>query len=99
MQMHVARPYAAEFNNNEARSMALHENTNAEIFIPSSGARQRPVKTKTSIQGEYVQKRNKESCPKTSHIGLAQQITLAEGILTEKENQLFTSLFSITSWR
>ena len=54
IQMHAARAYAAEFNNNEARSAALHENTNPEIFIPSSGARHRPVKTKTSIQGEYV---------------------------------------------
>ena len=64
MQMRVARAYAAEFNNNEAHSVALHENTNAEIFIPSSGARHRPVKTKTSIQGEYVQKRNKRELSK-----------------------------------
>ena len=54
IQMHVARAYAAEFNNNEAHSAALHENTNPEMFIPSSGVRHRPVKTKTSIQGEYV---------------------------------------------
>ena len=40
-----------------ARSVALHENTNPEIFIPSSGARHRPVKTKTSIQGKYIQKK------------------------------------------
>ena len=52
--MHAARAYAAEFNNNKAHSAALHENTNPEIFIPSSGVRHRPVKTKTSIQGEYV---------------------------------------------
>ena len=58
IQMCVARVYAAKFNS-EACSMALHENTNPEIFIPSSGARHRPVKTKTSIQGEYVQKGNK----------------------------------------
>ena len=56
MQMCAARVYAAEFNNNEARSAALHENTNPEIFILSSGARHRPVKTKTSVQGECVQK-------------------------------------------
>ena len=55
IQMRVARAYVAEFNNNEARSAALHENTNPDIFIPSSGARHRPVKTKTGIQGEYVQ--------------------------------------------
>ena len=54
IQMRVARAYVPEFNNNEACSMALHENTNPEIFIPSSGVRHRPVKTKTSIQSEYV---------------------------------------------
>ena len=57
IQMHAARAYAAEFNNNKAHSMSLHENTNPEIFIPSSSARHRPVKTKTSIQGAYVQKK------------------------------------------
>ena len=87
IQMHVARAYATEFNNNEAHSVALHENTNPEIFIPSSGARHRPVKTKTSIHGGYVQKKKQKNTTvkKTSHISLAQQITLAESILTEEE--------------
>ena len=87
MQMHVARAYAAEFNNNEAHSATLHENTNPDIFIPSSGARHRPVKTKTSIQGEYVwkKKQKKTTVNKTSHISLTHQITLVEGILTEEE--------------
>ena len=58
-QLCAARAYATKFNNNEARSVALHENANPQIFIPSSGARHRPVKTKTSIQGAFVQKRNK----------------------------------------
>ena len=86
IQMHVARAYAAEFNN-EARSAALHENTNPDIFIPSSGARHRPVKTKTSIQGEYIwtKKQKKTTIKKTSHISLVHQITLVEGILTEEE--------------
>ena len=72
IQMCAARAYAAEFNNNEAHSMALHENTNPDIFIPSSGARHRPVKTKTSIQGEYVwkKKQKKTTVKKTSHISL-----------------------------
>ena len=60
IQIHVARVYAAQFNNNEAHSVALQENTNPQIFIPSSGARHRPVKTKTSIQGEYVQKKKQK---------------------------------------
>ena len=73
IQMCVARAYAAKFNNNEAHSTALHENTNPQIFIPSSSARHRPVKAKTSIQGEYVQKQKqkKTTVKKTSHIGLA----------------------------
>ena len=56
----VARAYATEFNNNKAHSVALHENTNPQIFIPCSGARHRPVKTKTSIQGKYVQKKKQK---------------------------------------
>ena len=87
IQIHAARAYAAKFNNNEACSTALHENTNPQIFMPSSGARHGPVKTKTSIQSEYVQKRKqkKTTVKKTSHIGLALQITVAEAILAEKE--------------
>ena len=87
IQMCAARAYAVEFNNNKACSAALHENTNPDIFIPSSGARHRPVKTKASIQGEYVRtkKQKKTTIKKTSHISLAHQITLAEGIFTEEE--------------
>ena len=87
IQICVARAYATEFNNNEAHSMALQENTNPQIFKTSSGARHRPVKTKTSIQGEYVNKKKqkKTTVKKTSHIDLACQITVAEAILAEKE--------------
>ena len=83
--MHAARAYAAEFTNSEVHAVALRENKNPEVFIPSSGARHRPVKTKTSIQGEYVRKKKqkKTTVTKTIHVSLAQQITLAEGILTE----------------
>ena len=61
--------------------------TNPQVFIPSSGARHKPVKTKTSIQGAFVQKKkqNKTTVKKPSHIGLACQITAAEAILAEKE--------------
>ena len=67
--------------------MALHEKTNPQIFIPSSSARHRPVKTKTSKQVKYVQKKKqkKTTVKKTSHIGLTHQITVAEAILAEKE--------------
>ena len=87
IQIRAARAYATKFNNNKACSVALQENTNPQIFIPSSGARHRPVKTKTSIQGKYVQKKKqkKTTVKKTSHIDLAHQITVAEAILAEKE--------------
>ena len=67
--------------------MALYENTNPQIFIPSSVARHRPVKTKASAQGEYVQKKKqkKTTVKKTSQRGLSHQITVAEAILTEEE--------------
>ena len=85
-QIHAARVHATKFNNNKAHSAALQENTSPQIFIPSSGARHRPVKTNTSVQGKYVKKETKENnCQKTSHIGLAHQITVAEAILAEKE--------------
>ena len=87
IQICTARVYATKFNNNKARYAALQENTNPQIFIPSSGARHRPVKTKTSIQDEYVQKKKqkKTTVKKTSHIGFACQMTVAEAILAEKE--------------
>ena len=65
-KIHAARVYASEFNNNDARSATLQENTNPQVFIPFSGARHRPVKTKTSIQGAFVQKNKtkEKSCQK-----------------------------------
>ena len=101
IQMCVARVYAAEFNNNEAHSAALHENTNPQIFILSSGARHRPVKTKTSIQGKYVQKKKqkKTTVKKTSHIGLATSNNSGRSYSHRERNQLLTSLFSRTCQR
>ena len=60
IQIHAARAYAAEFNNSEACSAALQENTNPQVFIPSSGTRHRPVKTKTSMQGAFVQRKKQK---------------------------------------
>ena len=88
IQIHAARAYVAEFNSNDTCSAALQENTNPQVFIPSSGTRHRPVKAKTSIQGgAFVQKKKqkKTTVPKNIHIGLACQITVAEAILAEKE--------------
>ena len=86
-QISAAKAYATEFNNNDAHSAALQENKNPQVFIPSCGARHRPVKTKTSIQGAFVQKKKqkKTTVKKTSHIGLACHITVAEAILAEKQ--------------
>ena len=84
-QICAAGAYAADFNNNDAHSAVIQENTNPQAFIPSSGTRHKPVKTKTSIQGAHVQKKKqkKTTVPKNIHIGLAHQIT--EAILAEKE--------------
>ena len=85
--MHAARAYTAEFNNNDAHSAALQENTNPQVFVPSSHTRHRPVKTKTGIQGAFVQKKKqkKSIVQKNVHIGLAHQIKVVEAILAEKE--------------
>ena len=56
-QIRAAIVYTAGFNNNDACSAALQENTNPQVFVPSSGARHRPVKTKTGIEGTFVQKK------------------------------------------
>ena len=56
-QICAIKAYATEFNNKNAHSAALEENTNSQAFVPSSGARRRPVKTKTGIEGTFVQKK------------------------------------------
>ena len=86
-QICAARAYAAEFNNINAHSAALEENTNPQVFIPSSGARHRPSKDQDKHTGCICtkKKQRKTTVKKTSHIGLACQITVAEAILAEKE--------------
>ena len=68
-QICAAKVYTAEFNNNDAHSTALQENTNPQVFVPSSGTRHRPVKTKTAIEGTSVQKKKqkKSSMKKYPH--------------------------------
>ena len=99
MHMHAARAYAAEFHNDEAHSMALHENTNPEIFIPSSGARPQASKDQDKCTGAnmYKKETKENNCQKTSHISLTHQITVAGRYSNGEGNQLFTSLFSRTS--
>ena len=64
----AAKAYAAELNNKNACSGALQENANTQVFVPSSGTRHRPVKTKTGIEGTFVQrkKQKKSSVKKIS---------------------------------
>ena len=59
IQIHAAKVYATKFNNKDANSAALEENAHPQVFEPSSDTRHRPVKTKTGIEGTFVQKRNK----------------------------------------
>ena len=44
----------AEFSNKHACCEALEENANPQVFVPSGGARHRPVKTKTGIEETFV---------------------------------------------
>ena len=57
IQICAARAYAAKFNNNKAHSVALQENTNPQIFIPSSDARHRPVKDQDKHTGQICPKK------------------------------------------
>ena len=50
----AAKAYVAEFSNECSHHKAIEENTNPQVFVPCSGARQRPVKTKTGIEGTFV---------------------------------------------
>ena len=85
-----AKAYMAEFTNKHAHSKAIEENTNPQVFVPSSGARHRPVKTKTSIEGTFVWKRKqkKAAVNKNMHVGLGRQLKEAEAILQKKMSQL-----------
>ena len=62
-QICAAIAYATEFNNEDACSAALEENTNPQVFVPSSGTRHRPVKTKKGIEGTFVQKKKQKKSP------------------------------------
>ena len=53
-QIHAARVYMAEFSNKHAYSKAIEDNTNPQAFVPSGGARHRPVRTKAGIEGTYM---------------------------------------------
>ena len=50
----------AEFSNKHGHSEAIEERTNPQVFVPSGGARHKPVKTKTGIEGTFMQKKKKQ---------------------------------------
>ena len=58
-QIHRAKACAAEFSNKHACLEAIEENTNPQVCVPSGGTGHRPVKTKTGIEGTFVQKINR----------------------------------------
>ena len=53
-QICAAKAYMAEFSIKHACSKAIEENTNPQLFVPSSGARHRPVKNMTGIEGTVM---------------------------------------------
>ena len=53
-QICAAKAYMAELCNQCAHSEAIEKNTNLQVFVPSGGARHRPVKDKIGIEGTFV---------------------------------------------
>ena len=53
-QILAAKGYVAEFSNKCAHCEALEENANPQVFVPLGGARHRPAKTETGIEGTFV---------------------------------------------
>ena len=56
--IHAAKAYMAGSSNKCAWHKAIEENTNPQVFVLTSGARQRPLKTKRGIEGTFCVKRN-----------------------------------------
>ena len=55
--------------------------------MPSSGARHRPVKTKTGIEGTFCEKKKqkKAAVNKNMHVGLGRQLKEAKAILAQED--------------
>ena len=68
----------AEFSNKHAPCKAIEENTNTWVFVPSGGARHRPVKTKTGIERIFLCKNMIKKAVvnvnKNMHAGLGRQL-------------------------
>ena len=99
-QIYVAKAYVTEFNNKDACSAALQENANPQVFVPCSGTRHRPVKTKTGIEGHLCKKRNKRNhlWKKYSHRPCTSN-KRSRSYSGRERNWLFSSMFPCTPSR
>ena len=86
-QICAAKAYMTEFSNKCACSKAIEKNTNPQVSVLSSGAGQRPVKTKTDREGTFVWKRKqkKAAVNKNMHVGLGRQLKETKAILAEED--------------
>ena len=87
-QMCTAKAYTAEFSNKNACSAAIEENAYPQVFVPLGGARHRPARTQTGLEGTFMQKKKKKqkksSVNKNMQVGLGRQLKEAEAILAEE---------------
>ena len=86
-QIRVVKDYAVEFSNRHAWHAATKENTNPQVFVPASGVRHRLLKTKTGMEGKFLNKKKmkkeRANVYKTMHIGLGRQSKEAKGCSQE----------------
>ena len=77
----------ADFSNKCACCEALEENANPQVFAQLGGARHRPVKTKTGIEGTYCKKKKQKKAAgnKNFHVGLGRQLKETEAILADED--------------
>ena len=57
IQICAAKAYLTKFSNKHACCEALEENANPQVLVPLGGARHRPAKTMTGIEGTFVAKK------------------------------------------
>ena len=93
-QICATKAYATEFINKNTHSTALEENANSQVFVPSGGARHMPTKTKTGIEGTFMQKKKPKKSPvnKNIHIALGRQLKEAGAILAKEDVPIDCSL-------
>ena len=77
----------AEWSNKHSHCEALEENANPRVFVPSGGARHRPAKTMTGMEGTFVRKKKqkKAAVNKNMHVGLGRQLKEAKAVQEEED--------------